>query len=151
MNFFIVKLWERGLVNVSVFPVLSCVSGRDDYVDKIKIATEKRTIEIVADFNVYTDGSASDCLLYGGTGVVINSGIMTSPEVVKTTRRRGARFYEEKKRRPWRKRYAGYKRAKFFSGSVHILLIYMCHSVWEVYRPRPLTFKLKGLRRQITI
>ena len=37
--------------------------------DTIIIAEEKRSIKIVADFNVYTYGSASGGLLDGGAGV----------------------------------------------------------------------------------
>ena len=77
---------------------MSGVSGRDDI---IKIAAEKRNIEIGADFNVYTDGSASDGLLDGGAGVVVTRGNLTSRKVVKTIRQRGAPFscsYEEEKR-----------------------------------------------------
>ena len=47
---------------------MSGVSGRDDNVDSIRIAAEKRAIEIGADFNVYTEGSAYGDLLDGGTG-----------------------------------------------------------------------------------
>ena len=47
------------------------VSGRDDNVDTFRIAAEKRAIEIGADFNVYTHGSASGGLMDGGTGVVV--------------------------------------------------------------------------------
>ena len=50
---FTIKPWEQGLGKVSVFPALSGVSGRDDNVDTIRIAAEKRAIEIGADFNVY--------------------------------------------------------------------------------------------------
>ena len=38
--------------------------------DTIRIAAEKQANEIGADFRVYTDGSASGGLLYGGAGVV---------------------------------------------------------------------------------
>ena len=50
---------------------MSGVSGRDDNMNTIRIAAEKRTIEIGADFNVYTDGLASGCLLDGIAGVVV--------------------------------------------------------------------------------
>ena len=62
----------------------------------IKIAAEKRAIGIGADFNFYTDG-----LMDGGAGVVFTRGNPTFSKVVKTIRRRGARFtcsYEEEKR-----------------------------------------------------
>ena len=39
--------------------------------DTIRTAAEKRAIEISADFNVYTDGSASGGLMDGGAGVVV--------------------------------------------------------------------------------
>ena len=55
--------------------------------DTIKIAAEKRVIEIGADFNVYSDGSTSGCLLGGGATVVVTNESLTSPEVVKTIRR----------------------------------------------------------------
>ena len=64
----------------------------------IRIAAEKRAIEIGADFNVYTDGSASGGLMDGGVGVVFTRENPTSPKVVNIIRRRGARFacsYEE--------------------------------------------------------
>ena len=64
---------------VSVFPALGGVLGRDDNVKTIKIAAEKRVIEIGAHFNVYTDG-----LQDGGAGVVVTRRNLTSPEVVKT-------------------------------------------------------------------
>ena len=57
--------------NFLSFSALNGVSGRDDNVDIIKIAAEKRAIEIGADFNVYTDGSASGGLMDGGAGVVV--------------------------------------------------------------------------------
>ena len=100
-DFYTVKPWINGLGKVSVFPSLSGVSGRDDNVDTVKISAEKRTIAIGADFNIYTDGSASGGLIDGGAGVVVTRGNPTSPRVVKTIRRRGASFtcsYEEEKR-----------------------------------------------------
>ena len=91
-QFFTVKTWERGLGKVSVFPAFSGISGRDDIVDTIRIAAEKRVIQIRTDFNVYTDGSASGGLLDRGAGVVVTRGNPISPKVEKTIRRRGARL-----------------------------------------------------------
>ena len=68
--------------------------------DTIRIVVEKWGIEIVA-FNVYTEGSASGGLLDRGAAVVVTREYPTSLKVVKTIRRRGARFtcsYEEEKR-----------------------------------------------------
>ena len=49
-----------------VFSALSDVSGMDD---TIKIAAKEQAIKIGADFNVYTEGSASGGILDGGAGV----------------------------------------------------------------------------------
>ena len=101
LEFFTVKPWEKGFRKVSVFQALSSVSARGDNVNTIKIAAEKRTIKIGADFNIYTDGSASGGLLDGGAGVVVPRGSPTLPEFVNTIRRKCAYFtcsYEEDKR-----------------------------------------------------
>ena len=66
--------------------------------DTIKIAAETKAIEIGPGFNVYTNGSASAGLLDGRAGAVVTRRNPSSPEVVNTLRRRGARFtcsYEE--------------------------------------------------------
>ena len=58
-------------------------------------------VEIGAYFNVYTDGSASDGLFDRGVGFVVTRGNPTSPEVLKTIRKRGVYFTcscEEEKR-----------------------------------------------------
>ena len=62
----------------------------DDSVDTIRIAAEKRAIEIGANINVYTYGSASGGLLGRGVGVVVTRGYPTSPKVVMTIRWSGA-------------------------------------------------------------
>ena len=49
LEFFTVNPRGKGHGKVSVFPALSCVSGRDNNLDTIRIAAEKRTIEIGAD------------------------------------------------------------------------------------------------------
>ena len=43
--------------------------------DTIRIAVEKRDIEIDADFNIYTDSSASGGLMDRGAGVVVTRGL----------------------------------------------------------------------------
>ena len=48
-EFFTVKPWDKGLAKVSVFLAWNGVSERDDNVNTIRIATEKRAIEIGAD------------------------------------------------------------------------------------------------------
>ena len=73
-EFFTVKAWEKSFVKVSAIPALSGVSGRDDKVDTIRIAAEKRSIKIGADFKVYTDGSTSGTLPGRGAGFVVTRG-----------------------------------------------------------------------------
>ena len=88
----------------------------------------------------------------GGAGVVVT----TFPRVVKTIRRRGARFtcfYEEEKR-ALEKAVHWLQMGVPQNSSVAVFTdspISMCCFSWKVHRPRPLTFNLKGLRRQITI
>ena len=80
---------------------MSGVSGRENNVDTIRIAAEKRAIKIGACFNVYTDGSTSGGLLDGGAGVVATKANPNSLKIVKTIRRRGFCFtfsYEEENR-----------------------------------------------------
>ena len=81
LNFLLLNHGKRPW-KVSVFPAFGGVSGRDDNVDTIRIAAEKRTIEIGADFNAYTDGSASGGLLDGGMGIVVTWGNPISPKVL---------------------------------------------------------------------
>ena len=89
--------------------------GRDNNVDTIKITAEKRAIEIIADFNVYFDGSPFSGLLDGGAGVVVTRG--------NQFRLRLLRPYDgevpasslvsmRKKRGFWMKWYSGYKRVE---------------------------------------
>ena len=84
LEFFTVNPREKGHGKVSVFPALSGVPGRDDNAGTIRIAKEKRAIEIGADFNVYTDSSASGGFMDRGSGVVVTRGYSTSPEVMTT-------------------------------------------------------------------
>ena len=146
----------KGLGKVSVFPALSGVSGRDDNVDTIRIAAEKRAIEIGADFNVYTDGSASGGLIDGGAGVVVTRGNPTSPRVVKTIRRRGAHLtcsYEEEKRAleeavHWLQTGVPQNSSvAVFTDSQSLCIALLGKSTGL----DPLRFNLRGLRRQITI
>ena len=74
---------------VSVLLTWSGLSGRNNInVGTIKNAAEKWAIEIGADFNVYTDGSASGDLLDD----VVIKGNPTPPEALKIIRWKGARF-----------------------------------------------------------
>ena len=57
-EFFMVKSWHKACEKVSVFPTLSGVLGRDNNVNKIKITSEKRAIEMDAVYNNFsTSGS----------------------------------------------------------------------------------------------
>ena len=61
-------------------------------------STIRRIREVAAYVTVYTDGSASEGIFEGGSGVVVTRGDAEAPEVIHTIRRKGARFtcsYEE--------------------------------------------------------
>ena len=93
--------WERGVQSDVVFPSLHGVRGRGASQKEIKIAAMKRTREIGADYNIYTDGSATAGTVRGGAGVVITTGDPLEPNVVFRIKRRGAPYtcsYEEELR-----------------------------------------------------
>lgn len=90
-----------------IFSCFNGVSGRDGNVDTNKVPQESQAIDIGADFNVCTDGSAPGGLL--DVGVVVTRVNQTSQEVVKTMRPRFTCSYE-KERGPWRSRRVGCKR-----------------------------------------
>ena len=122
--------------------------GRDDNVDTIRIAAEKRAMEIGADFNVYTDD-----LLDGGESVVVTEGYPTSPKVVKTILQKCARFtcsYEEEKRALEEAVQTGVPQ----NSSVAVFTDSQCLCAALLGKStglEPLRFKLKGLRKQIKI
>ena len=93
--------WERGLHSEVVFPSLHGVRGRGASLKEIQIAAMERTCEIGADFNIYTDGSATAGTVRGGAGVVITTGDPLEPNVELRIKRRGAPYtcsYEEELR-----------------------------------------------------
>ena len=81
-----------------VFTTLDGVESRLDEVPIKREASIKRIREVSADYTVYTDGSASEGIYDGGSGVVVTKGDAETPEVIHTIRRKGARYtcsYEE--------------------------------------------------------
>ncbi len=83
--------WERGLKdNISISPNLHGVKGRGDSATEIRLAALRRTIDLRADFTIYTDGSASDGTMNGGAGVIITTGDPSNPEVVDRLLQKGA-------------------------------------------------------------
>ena len=93
--------WRRGIKPNIVFPNLHGIKGRGDSAEEIRLAALKRSREINAVYNIYTDGSASAGTSYGGAGVVITTGDPSCPTVVDSIETQGALFtcsYEEEKR-----------------------------------------------------
>lgn len=96
-----VPLWRRGIKPNIVFPNLHGIKGRGDSAEEIRLAALKRSREINAVYNIYTDGYASAGTSYGGAGVVITTGDPSCPTVVDSIETQGALFtcsYEEEKR-----------------------------------------------------
>ena len=101
LNFFAVRPWDRGLTHCTVSPTLPGITGRQDSVATIQSAALRRTRELNAQYNIYTDGSASAGTTNGGAGVVITTGDPAAPDVVATLQDRGAPLtcsYEEERR-----------------------------------------------------
>jgi ribonuclease HI len=101
LNFFETRPWERGLRREVVFPYLKGIEGRGDAHSTIQEAALHRAREINAQFNIYTDGSASAGTTDGGAGVVITRGDPANPTIVTRLQERGATYtcsFEEEKR-----------------------------------------------------
>ena len=101
LNFFAVRPWDRGLSHCTVSSTLPGITGRQDSVATIQSAALRRTRELNAQYNIYTDGSASAGTTNGGAGVVITTGDPAAPNVVTTLQDRGAALtcsYEEERR-----------------------------------------------------
>ena len=82
--------WERGLKPNTVFPHLEGITGKGDSAPKIRAAALRRTQELNAQFNIYTDGSASAGVLKGGAGVVITTGDPTNPTISDKLQQKGS-------------------------------------------------------------
>ena len=97
INYFPCAPWITAPM-LTVYPFLEGVESRLDEIQIKKEATLARIREVSADIVVYTDGSASQGIYQGGSGVVITKGTAESPEVIHTIRRKGANYtssYEE--------------------------------------------------------
>ena len=84
--------------HVTIHPTLEGVASRLDEVEIKREATIRRIREVAADVTVYTDGSASEDIYEGESGIVETRGDAETPEVIHTIRRKGARYtcsYEE--------------------------------------------------------
>ena len=135
---------------------MSGVSGRDDKVDTIRIAGEKRAIEIGANFNVYTDDSVSRSLLDGEAGVLVTRVNPTSPKVVKKLRRRGARFTCSYEKENWALEEAVHWLQTGVQQNSSVAVFTDSQSVCAALLGKstgldPFRFNTKGFIRQITI
>ena len=82
--------WERGLKPNTVFPHLEGITGKGDPAPKIRTAALRRAQELNAQFNIYTDGSASAGILKGGAVVVITTGDPTNPTIMDKLQQKGS-------------------------------------------------------------
>jgi ribonuclease HI len=90
LNYFNVRPWEKGLPSDIVFCHLEGVSGKGDIPEKIQKAALSRAHAINAEYNIYTDGSASAGMIKGGAGAVVTTGDQLNPVVVTKLLKRGA-------------------------------------------------------------
>ena len=101
LQYFQVKPWERGIKENTVFPSLCGIKGKKDNKVSIQTSALKRSRELGAHFNIYTDGSAISGTRDGGAGVVVTTGDPSSPTVIESLYEKGAQYtcsYEEEKR-----------------------------------------------------
>ena len=82
--------WERGLKPNTVFPHLHGVKGKGDPASIIRSAALLRARELNAQYNIYTDGSATAGVLKGGAGVVITTGDPANPTISDKLLKKGA-------------------------------------------------------------
>ena len=81
LAYFEARPWERGLQPETVFPNLEGISGKHDGAFSIQKAALCRARIINADYNIYTDGSASAGTTDGGADVVITTADPDSPVI----------------------------------------------------------------------
>ena len=101
LRFFEVQPWEKGIQRDIVFPHLPGIQGKAESISKIQTSALSRSRELGAQYNIYTDGSASEGVSDGGAGVVVTTGDASNPTVITTIQERGATLtcsYEEEKR-----------------------------------------------------
>jgi ribonuclease HI len=90
LTFFQIRPWDRGIRPNLVFPYLEGIEGKHDAVALIRTAALRRARDINADYNIYTDGSASAGTTDGGAGVVVTRGDPGSPIILQRIMERGA-------------------------------------------------------------
>ena len=100
LTYFETPPWLSGLSGPEVHHALPGIASRGDEHQAIQEAALICCLEIAADYNIYTDGSATGGTLNGGAAVVVTKGDPRDPEVITTIMARGARFtssFEEEK------------------------------------------------------
>ena len=90
LSYFNSRPWNRGLKSDAVFPHLYGIESKDDPASKIRAAALDRARQLNAQYNIYTDGSASAGVLNGGAGVVITQGDPAEPTVLGRLLKKGA-------------------------------------------------------------
>ena len=90
LKYFHTRPWDRGLRPNLVFPYLDGIEGKHDAIALIQGAALRRARELNADYNIFTDGSASAGTTDGGAGVVVTRGDPDSPLIVQKIMVKGA-------------------------------------------------------------
>ena len=91
LSYFSLRPWERGLSRGEVHPYLPGVDTKSSIPpEEIGAIATRRARELCSQYNIYTDGSASNGTTKGGAGVVVTSGDAEQPTIVANLQQRGA-------------------------------------------------------------
>ena len=74
----------RGVKPDTVFAYLAGIDGKGVDAPIIQQAALRRTRELGAQYNIFTDGSAREGVADGGAGLVVTTGEMDNPSIVET-------------------------------------------------------------------
>ena len=80
----------EGCQTVHRFPYLTGIDGKGIDTSTIKQAALRRTRELGAQYNIFTDGSAKEGMADAGAGLVVTNGEIDNPTIVYTLLERGA-------------------------------------------------------------
>ena len=98
---FKIRPWLRGVKPDTVFPYLAGIDGKGVDTSTIQRAALRRTRELGAQYNIFTDGSAREGIADGGAGLVVTTGEIDKPTIIDTLLERGAPLtcsFEEERR-----------------------------------------------------
>ena len=87
-----IEPWRTGTGRVNIHPNLPGITSKDEDPAKIRNAAYARIVQLNTDIIIYTDGSASGGMTMGGSAAVITIGDPQYPEVIETSKQKGALY-----------------------------------------------------------